>query len=237
MVRQPVLVVLGFVALSALFCTSNAAALEPHLGAQVGMSLSRVYWSFLDEDEDVSDVYRKGVSGGVSLSLGFPGQEVFSLESGLYFQMRGGTKEKTRSECDVQGSCTYREEEFLRYRFAYLSVPLLGKVRLGHGALRPYLKAGPEVSMLLSAEAEEFSIVSLSPLTEEWVTSDVKDNMTLLDYGLFVGGGLEFPVAGLKGYVEASYLHGLRDVLEPEDAVAETDLRNRVIGVNVGVRF
>jgi len=235
MVRQPVLVVLGFVALSVLFCASNAAALEPRLGAQVGMSLSRVYHDFLDERDDVSDVYRKGFSGGVSLSLGFPGQEMFSLESGLYFQMRGGTK--AQPEVDPEGASTGREEEFLRYKFTYLSVPLLAKVSLGHGAVRPYLKAGPEVSMLLSAEAEEFSVVSLFPFTEEWVTSDVKDDMTLLDYGFLVGGGLEFPVAGLKGYVEASYVHGLRDVLEPEDAVAETDLRNRVIGVNVGVRF
>jgi hypothetical protein len=89
---------------------------------------------------------------------------------------------------------------------AYLEVPLFLKYSFGE-KIRPYISFGPTVGLLLKSEAD----VDLLGLVFNGDFSTVLQNM---DYGLFIGGGIEIPVWKGSLLIEGRYAYGLYDIIK-----------------------
>jgi hypothetical protein len=100
--------------------------------------------------------------------------------------------------------------------YNYLEVPLLLKLSpsLPGDFVRPIFFAGPSAGILLSAKAGDF---------------DLKDEMKNADFGLVIGGGVEFGKLSL----DARYNLGLSSIDKAVENV-KSDVKNRAITVMIG---
>ena len=211
-----------------------AQGVKLHWGTQIGVNLAQASYEseFFDH---VDNKYSPGFIGGGTLVMSFPGQQMFSIESGLFFQMKGGKTEIKMLGTDTEGNLTgvFRDER--RWKLNYLTVPLLVRASLYTGGLQPYVKAGPEFGILVSSKYERHSETpgqSPSPTTE----IDMKDWSNSTDLALLFGAGLQFETGSAAFFAELSYSHSLTDVWETRNVSNET-LKNRVVGLSAGVRF
>jgi len=173
---------------------------------------------------ETEDRLHTGFIGGANVTFPLPGQHRLSLETGMYFQMKGG---KTKLESEFATS-----EEYV-WKLNYLSIPVLAKVSLSTGKVHPYLKAGPELGVLLSANRFGPLCIGCSPPIEQ----DIKDSIKPWDIGLLIAGGVQVPMGSKALFAELSYTHGFIDVNDPEDAEYDVKVKNRVVGMGVGIRF
>jgi len=229
------IVSLGFLTLSPLPLFAQGGSL--HLGAQMGVTLAEASY----ESEFLSggdNRVRPGIVGGAIVDIYLPGQQIFSVETGLLFEMKGGKREFGVIGTDAEGhSLGIVGYDRFTWKLNYLTVPLCAKVSLRTGALKPYLKAGPELGILLSSKIEERfegsrpGVPSL-PATE----ADVKDRSASTDFGLLFGAGVEFKIGRQAVFAELSYSHGLTNVFKSEETFIKK-LENRVVSLSGGVKF
>jgi len=107
----------------------------------------------------------------------------------------------------------------------YLEVPLLARVsRRGSGRTGFYAAGGPYVAFKLRARTR----VKFGGSTEEM---DVAEDVEGMDYGLSVGGGLEFGSLVFDG----RYSYGLKDI--DKDLSDGIKVTNRAVTVTAGFRF
>lgn len=207
--------------------------MELRLGAQVGVSFAQSPYDLPGLDEATAeDAYRTGLSGGVTVTLVLPGQTLFSHETGLIVQEKGG---RTKFRYDSADSTREPPYEY-NWRLTYLTVPLLLKATHKVGTVRPYLKAGAEASLLLSASLAEHYWDQDGTGSYE-IDRKITDWLGSGDIGLVVGAGTEIPLGAGAGFVEVSYVHGLTDILEREGLYSDEQLRNRSVGLTAGIRL
>jgi hypothetical protein len=116
----------------------------------------------------------------------------------------------------------------------YLEVPLLVRAGLPVPGFSPFVYLGPAIAFNLSADfTMEANVMGFS-MKE---TEDIKDEIKNIDYGLVVGGGLEFGLPLFKLHVEARYTMGLTNVLDNGDMNGDIDLKNGVFSLMVGATF
>jgi hypothetical protein len=121
------------------------------------------------------------------------------------------------------------------WRFLYLTIPLHARFSFASGVVVPYIVAGLDLDIILSAETNTV-IRSASESGE--LTTDIKDDIEPVDLGLIGGAGLEIPSSErVSVFLEVTYCYGLADVLEPPEAVVDVMVNNRVIAIMGGVRF
>jgi hypothetical protein len=107
----------------------------------------------------------------------------------------------------------------------YLEVPILARVsRRGGGRVGFYAAGGPYAAFQLRGRIR----MKFSGSTEEL---DVTDRIERTDFGLSIGGGVEFGRVVFDG----RYVHGLKDIdKEHSDRIKVT---NRTIAITAGYRF
>jgi len=163
---------------------------------------------------------------------------MFAVQLDILYNMKGANIEtdlSTTLEDTIQVNGTIEQE----LKLAYLSFPLLGKLAFGNPAgIRPYLLAGPELSILLSAEAKTkaeitASIPGYSQTFRDTQKDDIKDECESLEFAFNLGGGVEFPLSTMKAFIDARYGLGMSTV----NKEGEEDFKNNVIYVNVGLAF
>jgi len=166
---------------------------------------------------------------------------MFSLQLAALYNMKGAIIETGLSTILIQDTLEIGidgtvEEDI---KLAYLSFPLLGKLAFGNPVgIRPYLLAGPELSILLSAEAKTktditASIPGYSQTFRDTQKDDIKDQCESLEFAFNLGGGVEFPLSTMKAFIDARYGLGMSTV----NKEGEEDFKNNVIYVNVGLAF
>lgn len=186
-------------------------------GIKVGLSA----YSFGGEDSDAifsdwATNSRLGlaVGGFVTFALG----PNFSLQPELLYVMKGVGYE--------------READRWKFNLNYIDLPVLLKYRFATtGSARPNLFAGPVVSAALSAK-----IVSYVGPDWEPQEADISYGVRDLDFGLAIGGGLDFAMSGGTLTVDVRYVLPLTrwsDYVENEDPV----LTNQGFLVMAGVGF
>lgn len=101
---------------------------------------------------------------------------------------------------------------------SYIAVPVLVKMNLGQASAqaRPFVFAGPEVGMLLSAKAKA-----------DGVSADIKDGFKSLDFGAVVGAGVG--IGNIS--IDARYGLGLASIVDGGSG------KNRAISLSVGYAF
>lgn len=88
-------------------------------------------------------------------------------------------------------------------RLSYIDVPVLAKIGFMHGSpAQPSLFLGPSMALNISANAKLESDAGDLDV-------DVKDQVNTLDFGLVVGGGVDFPLGKHTCGVELRYSKGL----------------------------
>ncbi len=111
-------------------------------------------------------------------------------------------------------------------KLTYLEFPVLLRYEFPTPVLKPFLYGGASVSILMKAEQRG------AGADAEWV--DIKGVLKSNDYGLIVGGGIEF--LGLTA--EARYTHGLTNSVDgqSEDMLFEA-AKTKTYSVMVGFDF
>ena len=153
----------------------------------------------------------------------FPVLPLTSIEAGLSFGEQGG---------EIEGSGTFFNQPIAgkaTLKLVYMHVPVLAKVTFDAGAVRPYVKVGPQLGILLSSKAE------LERTGEPTVETDTKDDTETAEFSLQFGAGLQFP-GSVNSFIEAGFMLGLTGVSK-DPTVLFTQFKNRVFGITAGFTF
>ncbi len=106
----------------------------------------------------------------------------------------------------------------------YLEIPVLAKLSIAsQGSVVPSLFVGPYVAMKLSSKAK----IEYEGESEE---DDWGEDIKTTDFGVVVGGGVDFALGSRKVTVDARYTLGLTSMYDSPD-----DLKNGVISLMVGL--
>jgi opacity protein-like surface antigen len=185
-------------------CAASAAAQGLTTGVKGGVNVSTV-----DFDSPVGDTTLDWrLSAIVGGFVRFPLLSWVELQPEVLYSVKGGKRE----DFGVSSSVL----------LDYLDVPVLARMPLG--GRKYFAVAGPYVGFRLRARTR----TEFSGSTEEVDISDVIERM---DFGLAVGGGVEFGAIVLDG----RYSFSLTDI--DKDTSEEASAKNRVVSVTVGFRF
>ncbi len=155
--------------------------------------------------DDVEDNEMKLCFGG-GVFINFPMCGLISLQPELLFMMKGMEFESF-NDAGV--------------RMSYVDIPILAKFTIPTiGALSPNLFAGPYVGFNTSAEV----YVGDSE-------NDIKDQVKSTEFGLVLGGGLDYSIGVGELTFDARYALGLSSF---DDTADEDDVRNTGIMFMVG---
>ena len=209
-----------------------AQPLRPVVGFQVGMNLAKVKYSAPDlvQSSDVRNNFLVGFVAGGTIAFPLDADGNFALQSGLFIQAKGGDTKLIHFAVDEEGNSSTYEGT---WKLTYVTIPVLAKASFGTGDARPYLMAGPELDILLSAKREDWWDWQVSSQAEK----DIKNDMHPYDFGITLGAGVEWLLGETTAYAELAYTHGLLDVLRVEDAVYNVELKNQTIALSVGLKI
>jgi len=111
----------------------------------------------------------------------------------------------------------------LKYKVNYLEIPIMVKYAFQiNSVLVPYAMAGPSLGFLTGAKFED----------DEGNSQDEKDNTNGFDFGVGLGGGVNFPHDNFTFFAETRYVLGLANTNKEAD---ESVVRNRGLLIIVGV--
>ncbi len=180
-------------------------------GTMFGVKGALVNSSFLGEDAQSTD-NKTGYSAGVFLQI--PTESgIFTLQPELVFTRKGATNNI--------GSVSESIE------LDYLDIPVLAKIGLPIGSLKPNIFAGPYASLKVREQYQVTEELTGATFTEE-------DQIRSWDYGAVFGGGLDFSAGNSVITVDARYNVGLAQLEEAEEP---KDIKNGVFSLNLGIAF
>ena len=204
-------------ALVLVFSGAAVAETSLELGFKAGAGMAKVNIDGVD--------FKMGGSGGIF--LGIKTSETFSIQTEILYSMKG-------MKIDLMGLGEYN------WKLNYIEIPILVKKALSaQGKVRPVFFGGPYLGLLSSAK---HSIsVPLAGLDEE---QDIKDYFTSTDFGLTVGGGLDW-MMGESGKLtlDLRISISLGDIFDDPSgvddylAVEDESLKNMSIFFMVGYAF
>ncbi len=118
--------------------------------------------------------------------------------------------------------------DWLEDRFDYIQIPVLLKIKLLPGPIKPVIYAGGYYSFLLSAK----EVANIGGVES---SSDLKAELESSDYGLVFGGGIDFNLVAIKLSAEFRYNLGLANI--GKNAGPGESVKNDVMMFLVGVGF
>ena len=158
---------------------------------------------------------RQGAITGAYLQ--FPLHDIFAIRPELLFSLKGGS---TVATIEGQG------EANIDIELAYIELPVLFRVSVPTGSIRPVLFGGPALAIQIGCDFS-FSFDS----SRSTCGQDSLNNVRSWDFGLVAGGGVEKRLRRATIALEARYTAGTRSILE------DVDLRNRAFGLVLAVTF
>ena len=229
MKRIMILSVLGALLIS---LPALAATDRPIVSARLGVNISNLRG---DDVRELSLEGRDNLDSRTGLLFGGYLEYPFlrpgvSVLTGLAYSARGGTE--TARYCEG-GMCLDLD---LSWRFNYLEVPLVVKMRFPAGAVEPYAFAGPTFAMKLGSEVEIDYRLGHDVLDLE----DVKG----FDTGLVLGGGVAMPFGLFEVSIEGQYSLGLMSIgpmrmenTPPEVPAFGEDVKHGGFSITLGFGF
>jgi opacity protein-like surface antigen len=172
-----------------------------------------VNWATFSHDGPESGNFDRGIFYGAGGTLSFNVRPGLDLDADVLYLMKG-TKYESSGE-------DYSLEETAHLNYLVCS-PMLRFTPHSYGA-GPYFMGGIEIGYLLSAEVEA---TTTDPEGVHNQTSDIKDGLKNMDFGLAFGAGMEFPGQSVDFFLEGRYAFGLTDI--HEDAAGEDSFANSI---------
>lgn len=191
---------------------SPAYAQGLDIGAEAGLNVSDL--SVDADGESVDTSAETGFRFGGILRFDF--SPVVGFQTGASFSQKGATDESTGTGPEAA------------IEFEYLEVPVLLNVNIptGPAPVQPRLYGGGNVSFELSCDVTASGDgVDASAACDD-PTSGLGVDTRSADFGLLVGGGLDFPAGPGAFAVDARYEFGLTDVADDDADVLEIKNRN-----------
>jgi len=203
---------------------------------QVGGGLTRAQYEsdYFDGDSRYGPGYFVGIITIVPLGS----RSRLAIESGILFYQRGGETDFQFVRTDPDAAILWERTDTYDWRLGYMALPMLLRYSFSEeGGL--YVKAGPELAFLHTAELEKpvYDSESVEEPEAENVVANARDSFNFYDVSVIGAVGYVFPAGVFSGFVEASYVAGLRDVHHNPDGVFDVKLKNTTIGLSVGVLF
>lgn len=214
-------------------------------GVVVGANISSI--SDLDADfgadpdfPGVKSRSRTGLQLGVYLTLPVAGR--FSVQPELHYTQKGGRSELTLPdvgipEVPIGGTLS------LGYRLAYVDIPVLARLDLGTGRWRPFVVAGPSVSLRTSCKATvDAGSFNFSADCDEGMndpdlpeSGDGDDPIKQSDFSAVGGLGISGQLLGRTFTGQLRWSQGLSTIVK--DAPPGLSPRNRGLSLLVGLAF
>lgn len=168
---------------------------------------------------------------------------MFALQFNALYNMKGvkitGKVDETLTISGIAFNVKGEEDQI--WKVSYLSFPILAKIAFAqNSSVRPYLMAGPEIGILLSAKTKMEGEVTASAMgitqTESYDDEeDIKDNTESMEFALNFGGGIIIPLGSIEMFIDARYGLGLTKV--NKESMDGDDIKNKVIYINIGLIF
>lgn len=175
-------------------------------GIKAGVNVADFYGTDIDEIDQDS---KTGVILGSFVTYNL--NPLFALQPELLISMKGTTRKAT----------SFNREEI--YNLFYLEFPLLAKLTVPTvSAASPNLYLGPSFAVKLSDDLE----VNGTTVNDANVKSS--------DFGLIMGGGIDYQIGYNKLIFELRYSLGLQKI---DDSEASRDWKNRTVSVMMGYAF
>ncbi|MBZ0270011.1 PorT family protein [bacterium] len=206
---------------------SRTVDVETEDGHVVSISRSKVFQIIRNEgaaDEPVSfhslktsgsGATRMGLKGGMNIAnMSVDPVELedensltaFSVGAWWRIPLRGNFSVQPEALYSVKGDAQSGDGYSTSTQLAYIDVPVLARIGFLHGSpYQPSLYAGPLLAMNVSASAKvegDGGDVAL----------DVKDQVNTFDFGMVVGGGLDFEFGSHTYGVDVRYSKGLSNL-------------------------
>ena len=147
----------------------------------------------------------------------------FAVQPEILFSTQGN---KSKSSQDFGGGFSSSSED--KTKLGYLNIPVMAKFYVTDDFS---IEAGPQIGFLMSAKSEDTTTdVGGGPTTTTSSTTDVKDKLNSVDFGLNFGLGYNI---GANIVVGARYDLGLNDI-QKTLGTNEKGRKNGVFQVSVG---
>jgi hypothetical protein len=188
--------ILASIMLMLLFSSSTLAQFK--IGPKFGINLSSIS-DDPDYDASVDQSSHFGFIFGAAAELGIVSPIFLEIQL-LYI-----TKGEDLAGQDQQGQ---QAEQILTAN--YLEIPILVKAKFPAGPVNPYVFLGPNIGLLLSANSE----FTAGGQTQD---TDIKDNLSSIDFALDFGAGVGIPIAPVVSLTfDVRYSLGLTDITEAQ---------------------
>jgi hypothetical protein len=214
-----------FTVFLAVVILSSAAFAQFSIGPRFGINMASI-----SDDPD----YQSGVDQSNHLGLLFGAAAEIRISSPIYAEIQLLYIQKGE-ELAGEDQLGRQAEQILTAN--YLEIPILIKAKFHTGAVSPYVFLGPNIGLLLSANSE----FTVQGQTED---TDIKDNLTSIDFALDFGAGLGIPVSPSVSLVfDARYSLGLSDISDPQQLQGqpeqqdESSAKTRGIQIMIGAMF
>lgn len=168
----------------------------------------------------------------LGLSYTAPRHAVWALEFGLWADNLGGEWKDGDRQLKRVDRAVAEPAYTHRLRLLYLGVPLMVRFSVPNPVLTPYVKAGIEPSLLLSARAQTRETAT-DILTKGF--HDVRNECRKLQLSAVVGAGVRTDLAKHAFILEGYYLHGFDRVIKSQTVRPRGDLKTRSMQLYLGI--
>ncbi len=202
--------------------TSSTSFAQFSFGPRFGINLSSI-----SDDPD----YESGVEQSSHLGFIFGAAAEMGIASPIYVEVE--LLYITKGE-EVKGQVNGQPAEQITTG-NYLEIPILVKAKFPAGPVSPYVFLGPNIGLLLSANSE----LKIGGQTQD---TDIKANLTSIDFALDFGAGVGIPIAPLMSIIfDVRYSLGLSDISDPPQQQGqqqqESSAKTRGIQLMLGAMF
>jgi len=191
-------------------------------GPRFGLNIANVRGDSIPDECKSKMAFNFGVFATYNIN------EFIGIQPEIMFTMKGSN---AKYEYAAESYCTYK------LNLNYIEIPILAKLTIPLGAVRPYVLAGPEFAVDVGATySSDFEGV-WAPESE---SGDVED-ASAMDFGLMFGCGVAFEVGPGFLSLDARYDMGFLSIYDrPNDAWNANDAYNEYnncLSVNLGYAF
>lgn len=190
--------------------TAVVSAADFGLDFKGGLNMANMRGELMEDDDQKT---QQGVTSGIGFQFGLG--EKFAIQPEVMFNKKG-----TRYKYEFEG-VDYVEG----VNASYLNIPILLKVKIPAGAVVPNFYVGPDMGILLGAKY-------YAEVDGDKDDVDVKDDFEPIDFGLAMGGGLDFKAGPGRVILDVRYTLGFSNVADSEND--EYEAQNGSLGILTG---
>ena len=181
---------------------------EIHYGIKGGVGLAKAW------GDDVPDEagFKLGINAGAFMN--YRVHEMFVVQPEVFYAQKGW-------KLDVEGS------DEIKVKMDYIDIDVLAKLTIPmEGKIKPCIFAGPYVGINMAADVE---------IGDE---SAEIDNVKSTDFGVVVGGGVDFEMEnGMMILLDIRYSMGFANLFEAVEDEEEANVKSNSIIFMAGVAF